>query len=84
MNTSNAMDIPRGLFNGSPEEIARDLKRQALASGRTKGTKFRSAMSMLVYYINRAGRGLKPADRERLEKAKDELRKAFAGEREIR
>ena len=75
--TSNAMDIPDGLFQRSPREIARGLKRAVLQSGRTKGTKFQSAMSMLNWFINRGGRGLSASRRRRLERAKDELRLAF-------
>ncbi len=71
------MDLPPGIFNRSPREIARGLRASVLRSRRTKGTKFQSAMSMLTLYINRAGRGLPAARRARLEAAKDELRKAF-------
>jgi len=74
---SDAMDLPRGIFKGSPAAIARGLKRSALRSRRTKGTKFRSAMSMLNLYVNRAGRSLSGAERRRLERAKVELRKLF-------
>lgn len=74
---SDAMDLPRGIFKGSPAAIARGLKRSALRSRRTKGTKFQSAMSMLNLYVNRAGRSLSSADRRRLERAKGELRKVF-------
>ncbi len=77
LETSFAMDIPEGLFTRSSKEIARGLKKAVLESSRTKGTKFQSAMSMLNYYINRAGKNLNPEDRERLENAKVELRKAF-------
>lgn len=75
--TSHAMDLPYGLFRGSSKEIARGLKKAVLASNRTKGTKFQSAMSMLNFYINRAGKKLKVEDKKRLEKAKKELRKLF-------
>lgn len=75
--TSNAMDLPRGIFTGSPRAIAKGLKRSAERSRRTKGTKFQSAMSMLNLYANRAGRGLSPGARKRLERAKDELRREF-------
>lgn len=75
--TSNAMDLEPGVFTRSAKEIAKSLKRSVMASDRTKGTKFQSAMSMLNLYINRAGKNLKYADRERLEKAKIELRKIF-------
>ena len=60
-----------------PKKIAASLKRSAEASGRRKADPFRSAMSMLTFYINRAGKNLGEADRARLEKTKDELRKAF-------
>jgi hypothetical protein len=75
--TSDAMDLPRGIFKRSPRAIAQGLKRSVLRSRRTKGTKFQSAMSMLNLYLNRAGRGLAKRDRARLEAAKTELRKAF-------
>ena len=76
---SRALDLERGVFSLQDHEaIAASLKRSAEASGRRKADPFRSAMSMLVFYINRAGKKLSEADRARLEKAKDELRKAFA------
>jgi Protein of unknown function (DUF3175) len=80
--TSNAMDLPVGIFKRSPKGIATGLKRSVLRSRRTKGTKFQSAMSMLNLYINRTGRKLSAQDRRRLEAAREELRKAFGrGER---
>jgi len=76
--TSNAMDLPRGIFTRSSREIAAGLKRSVERSRRTKGrTKYQSAMSMLNLYINRAGRSLKAADRRRLEASKNGLRKIF-------
>ena len=60
-----------------PKRIAASLKRSPEASHRRKAEPHRSAMSMLVVYINRAGKGLSQADQARLEKAKDELRKMF-------
>ena len=76
--TSNAMDLPRGIFKRSPRAIATGLKRSVERSRRTKGrTKFQSAMSMLNLYLNRAGQSLEAADRRRLEAAKREVRKAF-------
>ncbi len=75
--TSNAMDLPEGIFTWSPPAIARGLKKAVLESTRTKGTKFQSAMSMLNFYINRAGTKLPAKDKERLEQAKIELRKVF-------
>ena len=75
--TSDAMDLPRGIFKGSPTAIARGLKRSVERSRRTKGTKFQSAMSMLNLYINRTGRNLAAKDRKRLEAAKGQLRRVF-------
>jgi hypothetical protein len=75
--TSNAMDLPPGLFKRSARAIARGLKRSVEQSRRTKGTKFQSAMSMLNLYGNRAGRRMGGDDRRRLQAAKDELRKLF-------
>ncbi|HEV2916659.1 MAG TPA: DUF3175 domain-containing protein [Candidatus Babeliales bacterium] len=57
--------------------MAKGLKQAVLESNRTKGTKFQSAMSMLNFYINRAGKELNPQDKKRLEQAKVELRKLF-------
>lgn len=75
---STALDLEPGVFTlRDPKAIAASLKRSAEASARRKADPFRSAMSMLVFYINRAGRNLKAADRARLERAKQELRKAF-------
>jgi len=75
--SSFAMNLPAGIFTRSASTIARELKKAVLASNRTKGIKFQSAMSMLNYYINRAGRNLAPEDKQRLEEAKIALRKAF-------
>jgi Protein of unknown function (DUF3175) len=75
---SNALDLKKGVFTRKdPKTIALSLKRSAEHSKRRKSDPYRSAMSMLTFYINRAGKGLSQADRTRLEKAKDELRKAF-------
>jgi uncharacterized protein DUF3175 len=75
---SNALDLERGVFTlKDPKKIAASLKRSAEASKRRKADPYRSAMSMLTFYINRAGKSLPKSDRDRLEKAKDELRKAF-------
>jgi hypothetical protein len=78
METSNALDLEAGVFNRSdPKAVARSLKRSAEHSTRRKSDAYRSAMSMLVFYINRAGKNL-PKQRLRiLERAKDELRAAF-------
>lgn len=75
--TSNAMDLPEGIFTWSSKKIAQGLKEAVLASDRTKGTKFQSAMSMLNFYINRGGKNLPEKDKNRLEAAKNELRKLF-------
>jgi len=75
---SDALDLRKGVFTSrSPRRIALSLKRSAEHSRRRKSSPYRSAMSMLTFYINRAGRDL-PASRKRvLEKAKDELRNLF-------
>lgn len=75
---SNAMTLDRDVFTlDDPTKIAASLKASAERSRRRKSDPYRSAMSMLTFYINRAGRQL-PADRKRiLERTKDELRKAF-------
>jgi hypothetical protein len=79
--SSNALDLEPGVFAlKSPRRIALSLKRSALRSRRRKSDPFRSAMSMLNFYINRAGRNLPLTDRARLEKAKRELRKVFSRE----
>ncbi len=73
--TSDALDLEEGVFAlTDPREIARSLKRSADASRRRKSEPFRSAMSMLTFYINRAGKHLPQEQRDCLEKAKDELR----------
>jgi hypothetical protein len=78
---SDALDLDKGVFTlEDPKEIAASLKRSAETSRRRKSDPYRSAMSMLTFYINRAGKGLSDAERTRLEKAKGELRKAFGRE----
>jgi hypothetical protein len=75
---SDALDLEQDVFKQrSPKKIARSLRRSARSSARRKSGAFRSAMSMLTFYINRAGRNLSPTRRRKLEKAKDELRVAF-------
>jgi hypothetical protein len=75
---SNALDLDKGVFTWrNPKRIAESLKHSAEASTRRKSDPFRSAMSMLVFYINRAGKGLQKQQRNVLEKAKDELRVQF-------
>ncbi len=75
---SDALDLEPGVFAlDDPRRIARSLKRSAERSRRRKANPYRSAMSMLTFYINRAGRGLPGRQRARLEAAKDELRALF-------
>lgn len=75
---SDALDLEQGVFSHEdPKRIAESLKRSAEASKRRKADPYRSAMSMLTFYINRAGKTLSATDRSRLEKAKDELRRVF-------
>lgn len=74
---SDALDLAPRVFTRSPESMARSLKRSAERSVRRKASPFRSAMSMLTFYVNRAGRNL-PASRKRVfQRAKAELRKLF-------
>jgi hypothetical protein len=78
MKHSNALDLEQHVFTkDDPHEIALSLKRSANKSHRRKGTPFQSAMSMINFYINRAGHNLSTAQKEKLEKAKDELRAVF-------
>ncbi len=74
---SNALDLEPDVFKGTPSQIARSLKRSAERSTRRKAEPFRSAMSMLTFYENRAGSNLSPTRRRALERAKDELRKLY-------
>jgi hypothetical protein len=75
---SNALDLESDVFTqDDPMSIARSLKRSAEESHRRKSDPYRSAMSMLTFYINRAGKNLPKQRKERLEAAKDELRKLF-------
>ena len=72
---SNALDLEAGVFTWpDPRKIALSLKRSAESSTRRKAPPFRSAMSMLVFYLNRAGRNLNQDQRDVLEQAKEELR----------
>lgn len=76
--TSNALDLEQGVFSwDDPRRIARSLKGSADHSDRRKSSAFRSAMSMLNFYINRAGKNLPRRQRETLEKAKEELRELY-------
>lgn len=75
---SFALELEPGVFTwGDPKKIARSLKRSALMSARRRGTPLQSAMSMLNFYINRAGKNLSASRRRTLERAKKELRRIF-------
>jgi len=75
---SNALDLEAGIFTWkNPKKIALSLKHSADSSGRRKATPFRSAMSMLVFYINRAGKNLDEDQKNILQQAMDELRKLY-------
>lgn len=75
---SNALDLEKDVFEGNdPGVIARSLKHSAEHSTRKKGTPFQSAMSMLNFYINRAGKNLPQSRLTVLEDVKEELRKIF-------
>ena len=75
---SNVLDLDRDVFTRKdPRAIALSLKRSAEHSHRRKSSPYRSAMSMLTFYINRAGKDLDPKQKRVLEDAKDELRKVF-------
>lgn len=76
--SSHALDLEPGVFTlDDPRQIALSLKRSADQSEQRKAAPFCSAMSMLTFYINRAGSGLAASQRERLEAAKDELRELY-------
>jgi hypothetical protein len=75
---SDALTLDKGVFTGrDPRRIAASLKRSALRSRRRKAEPYRSALSMLTFYINRAGRNLPASRKKTLMRAKDELRKQF-------
>lgn len=75
---SDALDLDKGVFTWSdPHKIALSLKRSAEASSRRKGTSYQSAMSMLNFYINRAGRNLSAEQKRNLNQAKTELKNLF-------
>jgi len=74
---SNALDLEPGVFTGNPAQIARSLKRSAERSHRRKSSPFRSALSMLTFYMNRAGAKLSRERKRVLERAKDELRRLY-------
>ena len=75
--TSDALDLEPAVFRRGARGIALSLKRSAERSRRRKADAFRSAMSMLTFYVNRAGKKLSPARKRVLERAKEELRAAF-------
>jgi len=78
---SDALDLDRGLFKlTSARKIAASLKRSAERSSRRKSGAYRSALSMLTFYINRAGKNLPKIERSRLERAKVELKRQFGRE----
>lgn len=78
---SDALDLKHGVFKlTSAKKIAASLKRSAEHSSRRKAGAYRSALSMLTFYINRAGKTLPKTERTRLERAKVELKRAFGRE----
>jgi hypothetical protein len=75
---SHALDLKKDVFTGdNPKRIAQSLKRSAETSTHRKSDPYRSAMSMLSFYINRGGTNLPASRKKTLERAKDELRKEF-------
>jgi hypothetical protein len=74
---SDALTLSKSVFKKSPHAIALSLKRSAERSHRRKSAPFRSAMSMLNFYINRAGKNLSSSERAKLDAAKKALRKVF-------
>ena len=74
---SDALDLEPGVFTRTPIEIARSLKRSADSSTRRKAEPYRSALSMLTFYENRAGSNLSVTRKRVLDHAKDELRKLY-------
>jgi Protein of unknown function (DUF3175) len=78
MARSDALDLEKNVFRArDPKRIAQSLKRSAERSKRRKGTPFQSAMSMLTFFINRAGKNLPASEKRKLERAKIELRRQF-------
>jgi hypothetical protein len=78
---SDALDLKRGVFTlRDPKRIAASLKRSAERSSRRKAGAYRSALSMLTFYVNRAGKTLPKTQRERLQRAKVELKRQFGRE----
>ncbi|HWE23518.1 MAG TPA: DUF3175 domain-containing protein [Myxococcales bacterium] len=79
--TSDALNLRKGVFKLPPKRMARSLKRSAEQSSRRKSAPLRSAMSMISFYENRAGRKLPPSRKRRIGQAKKELRRLFGKER---
>jgi hypothetical protein len=77
---SDALDLERGVFKLPPREMARSLKRSAERSTRKKSSPFRSAMSMLTFYENRAGANLPASRKQAIRRAKEELRRLYGQE----
>jgi hypothetical protein len=75
--TSDAMTLEDGVFKKTPRAIALSVKRSADRSRRRKSSPFRSAMSMLTFYENRAGKNLSAARKTKIDKAKEELRALY-------
>jgi hypothetical protein len=79
---SNALDLDKKVFTlHDPKKIAQSLKSSAEKSKRRKGTPFQSAMSMLNFYLNRAGKNLSASEKKPLQKAKSELRALYGKEK---
>jgi hypothetical protein len=79
---SDALDLRKGVFKlGDPKAIAVSLKRSAERSHRRKADPYRSALSMLIFYINRAGKNLSAVRKRKLERAKAELKRLFGKSR---
>lgn len=78
---SDALDLESNIFESKdPTHIAQSLKKSAEQSHRRKSAPYRSAMSMLTFYINRAGKNLEASQKEVLENAKGELKKLYGRE----
>jgi len=78
---SNAMDLEQDIFKSDdPDKIAASVKHSAETSNRRKSSPYRSAMAMLTFYENRAGKNLSAGEKEVLEKAKEKLRALFGKE----
>ncbi|NVB83946.1 MAG: DUF3175 domain-containing protein [Kofleriaceae bacterium] len=78
--TSDALDLEPSVFKGGSKQIARSLKRSADRSRRRKSSPFRSAMSMLTFYENRAGKNLSATRKKVIDGAKRELRRLYGKE----